>query len=114
MESFDESYLHTGYEPKNYDLMETYVETLTEFLTPPQFSEQRFLEDVEYDDTALEEMPHEVHRVHVHHSQQEKACLPVSRRRHCPKEQGDPSMKEQGDLFGPTEGANPRRMTGGD
>ena len=30
MESYDESYLTTGYEPKNYDLMETYVESLTE------------------------------------------------------------------------------------
>ena len=56
MESYDESYLPTGYEPKNYDLMETYVESLTESLTQPQFSEQRFLEDVDYDDTALEEM----------------------------------------------------------
>ena len=32
-------------------------------LTQPQFSEQRFLEDVDYDDTA--------HRVHVYHSQRE-------------------------------------------
>ena len=50
MGSPDESYLRTGYEPKNYDLMETYVESLTESLT-----EHRFLEDVDYDDTALEE-----------------------------------------------------------
>ena len=71
MESYDESYLPTGYEPKNYDLMETYVESLTESLTQPQFSEQRFLEDVDYDDTALEEMLHNAHRVHVYHSQRE-------------------------------------------
>ena len=32
--------------------METYVESFTESLAHPQFSEQRFLEDVEYDDTA--------------------------------------------------------------
>ena len=47
MGTTDESYLPTGYEPKNYDLMETYVESLTESLTQPQFSqfsEQRFLE----------------------------------------------------------------------
>ena len=65
MESYDESYVPTGYEPKKYDLMETYVESLTESLTQPQFSEQRFLEDVDYDDTALEEMLHNAHRVHV-------------------------------------------------
>ena len=51
--------------------METYVESFTESLTQPQFSEQRFLEDVDYDDTALEEMLHNAHRVHVYHSQRE-------------------------------------------
>ena len=71
MASTDESYLTTGCEPKNYDLMETYVESFTESLTQPQFPEQRFLEDVEYDDTALEEMLHNAHRVHVYHSQRE-------------------------------------------
>ena len=30
-----------------------------------------FPEDVGYDDTALEDMPREAHRVHVYHSQQE-------------------------------------------
>ena len=65
MESYDESYFSTGYDPKNYDLMETYVESLTESLTQPQFSEQRFLEDVDYEDTALEEMLHNAHQVHV-------------------------------------------------
>ena len=69
--STDESYLRTSYEPKNYDLMEIYVESLTEFLTQPQFPEQPFLEDVDYDDTALEEMLHNAHRVHVYHSQRE-------------------------------------------
>ena len=71
MESHDESYLHTGYEPKNDDLMETYVESLTESLKQSQFSEQRFLEDVDYDDTALEDMLHNAHQVHVYHSQRE-------------------------------------------
>ena len=33
MDSLDDSYLLTGYEPKNYDLMETYVESFTESLT---------------------------------------------------------------------------------
>ena len=67
--STDESYLRTGYEPKNYDLMETYVESLTESPTQPQFPEQRFLEDVDYDNTSLEEMLHNAHREHVYHSQ---------------------------------------------
>ena len=71
MGSIDESYLRTSYEPKNYDLMETYVESLTESLTQPQFSEQWFLEDVDYDDTALEELLHHAHREHVYHSQRE-------------------------------------------
>ena len=51
--------------------METYVESLTESLTQQQFPEQRFLEDVDYDDTALEEMLHNAHRVHVFHSHRE-------------------------------------------
>ena len=72
MGSTDESYLPpTGYEPKAYYLMETDVESFTESLTQPQFSEQRFLEDVDHDDAALEEMLHNAHREHVYHSQRE-------------------------------------------
>ena len=71
MGSNDKNFSNTGYEPKDYYLMETYVESLTESLTQPQFSEQRFLEEVDYDDTALEEMFHNAHRVHVYHSQRE-------------------------------------------
>ena len=56
MDSTDESYLLTGFEPKNYDLMETYVESFTESLTQPQFSQQRFLENVDYDDATIGEM----------------------------------------------------------
>ena len=77
-EGYDESYLPTGYEPKSYDLKEPHVESSAESLAHPQFSEQGFLEDVEYDDTALEEMLHNAHRV-----------LSVSRRRPCPSERGD-------------------------
>ena len=51
--------------------METYVESLTESLTQQQFSEQRFLEDVDYDDAALEEMLYNAHREHVYHSRRE-------------------------------------------
>ena len=71
MDSLDDSYLLTVYEPNACDLEETYVESYTESLTHPQFSEQGFFEDVEYDDTALEDMLHEAHRVHVYHSQRE-------------------------------------------
>ena len=70
MESYDEFYLPTGYEPKNYDLMETYVDSFSA-LTQPQFSEQRFLEDVDYDDTAIGEMLVNAYREHVYHSQRE-------------------------------------------
>ena len=48
-----------------------YIESLTESLAQPQFSEQRFLEDAGYDDAVLEEMLHSAHRVHVYHSQRE-------------------------------------------
>ena len=68
MGSTDESHSRTGYEPNAYDLMETCVESLTESLTQPQFPEQRFLEDVDYDDAALEETLHNAHREHVSHS----------------------------------------------
>ena len=51
--------------------METYVESFTESLTQQQFPKQRFLEDVDYDDAALEEMLHNAHREHVYHSQRE-------------------------------------------
>ena len=71
MGSTDESYFNTGYEPKDYYVMETYVESLTESLTEQQFSEQRFFEDVDYDDAALEEMLYNAHREHVYLSQRE-------------------------------------------
>ena len=71
MDSLDDSNIHTGYEPNAYDFKETHVESFAESLTHSQFSEQRFLEDVDYDDAALEEMLHNAHRVHVYHSQRE-------------------------------------------
>ena len=71
MHSPDDSYFLTGYEPNAYDLKEIYVESYTESLTHPQFSEQGFLEDVEYDNTALEDMLFNAYRVHVDHSQRE-------------------------------------------
>ena len=61
----------TGYEPKDYFLTETYVESTTESMTEQRIPEQRFLEDVDYDDTAIGEMLFEAHGVHVYHSQRE-------------------------------------------
>ena len=54
--------------------MEAYVESPTESLTQQHFPEQQFLqflEDVDYDDAALEEMLHNAHREQVYHSQRE-------------------------------------------
>ena len=81
MDSFDETYSHTGYEPKAYDFKETSVESYTELLTSPPFlSDKGFPEDAEYDDAALEGMLLEAHRLHGHHSQREdlSVSLPSS------------------------------------
>ena len=56
MGSTDESFSNTGYEPKDYALTETYVEFNQESMTEQRFPEQRFLEDVDYDDAAIGEM----------------------------------------------------------
>ena len=98
MGSTDESYSHKGYEPKDYYLMETYVESLTESLTQQQFPEQRFLEDVDYDDAALEEMLHNAHREHVYHSQRDGLSVGQSSSS-VSERTGDPLLKEQGDLL---------------
>ena len=89
MDSLDDSFLLTGFEPNAYDLKETCVESYTESLTHPQFSKQGFPEHVEYDDTALEDMLREAHRVHVYHSQREglsvgQSSLSVSERTRQP------------------------------
>ena len=76
MDLSDEFYLHTGFEPNGYDFKDTYVEPYTDFQTSPPFlSKQRFSEDAEYDDAALENMLREAHRVHVHHSQREDSSV---------------------------------------
>ena len=66
MESTDESFSNTGNEPKDYFLSKTYVESLTKSMT-----EQRFLEDVDYDDAAIGEMLFNAYREQVYHSQRE-------------------------------------------
>ena len=79
MDSFDETYLHTGYEPNAYDFKETSVEPYTELLnSPPFLSEKGFPTDAEYDDAALEGMLREAHRVHGHHSQREDLSVSLS------------------------------------
>ena len=71
MDSTDESYSNTGYEPEDYNFMETYVESLTEPLTKQQFPVQRFLEDMDFDDAAIGVMLFNAYREHVYHSQRE-------------------------------------------
>ena len=79
MDSFDETYSHTGYEPNAYDFKETPVESYTELLTlPPFLSDKGFLENAEYDDAALEGTLREAHRVHSHHSQREDLSVSMS------------------------------------
>ena len=55
-------------------------------------SEERFLDDVDYDDAAIGEMLFNAYREQVYQSS-EKASLLVSRRRPFPKERGDPLWK---------------------
>ena len=71
MGSTEESFSNTGYEPKDYFVTETYVESLTESMTEQRFPEQRFLEDVDYDDAAIGEMLFNAPREQVYHSQRE-------------------------------------------
>ena len=72
MDSLDETYSLTGYEPNAYDFMETSVEPYVELLdSPPLFSDKVSSADADYDDAALEGMLREAHRVHCHHSLRE-------------------------------------------
>ena len=71
MGSTDKSFSHTGYEPKDYFLTEKYVEFNQESMTEQRFPEQRFLEDVDYDDAAIGEMLLNAYREQVYHSQRE-------------------------------------------
>ena len=75
MGSTDEPVSNTGYEPKDYFLKETYVEPLTESMTEQRFPEQRFLEDVDYDDAGIGEMLFNAFREQVYHSQRESLSV---------------------------------------
>ena len=66
MRSIDKSLSNTVYEPKDYFFTETYVEFNQESVT-----EQRFPEDVDYDDAAIGEMLFHAYREEVYHTQRE-------------------------------------------
>ena len=57
-----------------------------------------FLEDGDYDDTALEEMLRERTAEYMSITLSEKACLSVSRRRPCPSERRRPVVERTGRL----------------
>ena len=71
MGSTDESFQPAGYEPKDFFIAETYVETTTESMPEQRIPEQRFLDDVDYDDSAIGEVLFEAYREQVYHPQRE-------------------------------------------
>ena len=148
----DESFSHTGCEPKDYFLTGTYVEFNQESMTEQRFPEQRFSEDVDFDDAAIGEMLFNAYREQVYHSLREGLSVGQSSssmsqdrtgqavvnndKSHDRTEQpvvetmannhdrtGQPVVETgqeqnlehaQIRTVGPTEGANPRRLSGGD
>ena len=66
MGSNDKNFSHTGYEPNDYFLTETYVEFNEESVT-----EQRFPEDLDYDDTFIGQTLFKAYRRRVDHSEGE-------------------------------------------
>ena len=71
MGSNDKNFSSTGYEPNDYFLTETYFEFNQESVTEQRFPEQRFLEDVDYDDAAIGQMLFNAYRGQVDHSERE-------------------------------------------
>ena len=79
MDSFDETYLNTGYEPKAHDFHETTVEPYVQLLnSPPLFSNKVSSADPDYDDATLENMLRQVHRAQVYHSLREDLSVSLS------------------------------------
>ena len=79
MDASDEFLLSTGYEPKAHDFYETTVEPNVQLLdSPPLFSDKVSSADPDFDDAALEDMLHQVHRAQACHSQREDLYLSVS------------------------------------
>ena len=75
MGSNDDNFSLTGYEPKDYFLTETFVEFNQESVT-----EQRFSEDLDYDDTVIGQTLFNAFRRRVGHSEGEglSSCLSSS------------------------------------
>ena len=62
-----------------YDFNETSVEPYMQLLdSPPLFSDKVSSADPDYDDAVLEDMLHQAHRVHVHHSLREDLSVSLS------------------------------------
>ena len=95
MDSLDETYSLTSYEPNAYDFKETYVESYTELLTHPQFSKQGFPRSTM---TPRLRICFAKHTEHMSITPSEKTCLLVSRRL-CPKERCDLLERDPGDLL---------------
>ena len=123
--SNDESFSNTRYVPKDYFLTETFVESLTESTTGQRFPEQRFLEDVDYDDATVGETLFNAHREQVYHSLREglsvgQSSSSVSDRSVQPFvetcQELNTEQAQIRDSFGPTARANPsptvRRKSG--
>ena len=85
MESNDKNFSSTGYEPNDYFLTQTYVEFNQESLT-----EQRFPEDVDYDDAAIGQMLFNAYRGQVDHSEGEGLSSGLSSSSMFQMERGNP------------------------
>ena len=83
MGSTDESFSSTGYEPNDFFHAETYVEFNQESMTEQRFTEQRFLQDVDYDDAAIGEMLFNAYREQVYHPQREGLSVGQSSSSSC-------------------------------
>ena len=70
MVSNDDNFSLTGYEPKDYFLTETYVEFSQESVT-----EQRFPEDLDYDDAVIGQTLFNAYRRQVDHSERERSVV---------------------------------------
>ena len=79
MDSTDEFSLSTGYEPEAHDFYETLVEPYVQLLDSlPLFSNKVSSADPDYDDAALEDMLHQVHRAQAYHSLREDLSVSLS------------------------------------
>ena len=99
MDSFDETYLHTGYEPNAYDFKETSVEPCTELLNSPPFFSDKVFPRTPNTMTLHSRVCFAKLTEYIADTLNEKARLSVCRRRQCPTERGDLLGTERGDLL---------------